>query len=161
MWQCAACSCELCRADTAVGRRWVPLTSSITGSVVTRVRSCPCTRGREEAAPWRVRRIHRWCPLLEAKPRSADPCKSIPCLLGVIHGLETEASPWGTVVGYQKNEVCCPIPCDKYQMLQKNAWHQCDDTRCREVSFLLWVVCRPKNVMFEVYMSCCNLPVAF
>lgn len=45
----------------------------------------------------------------------------------------------GTVVGDRKNEVCGPVPCDKYQMLQKDAWHLCDSTCCREVSSLSYI----------------------
>lgn len=68
----------------------------------------------------------------------------------------------GTVVGDQKNEVCSLIPCDNYQMLQKNAWHLWDNTHCREVSFFSLVGTGPgvwcfKSVCSAVTWQWCTI----
>jgi len=73
LWKCAVCSCELCRANIAVGRRWILLTSSIISTAVIHVCFCwwalYCRYGWVNGVSWLVR-TYRWCPLLEANPCS-------------------------------------------------------------------------------------------
>lgn len=89
LWKCAICSYELCRANIAVGRRWILLGSSIISCAVAQVRfSCwalYCRCGWENAFSWLVR-TYCGCPLLEGELGSANAYKSISCHLLVMHG---------------------------------------------------------------------------